>query len=103
MVKMARFETVVGHGLPEDEAVRRIKNEMADLKTRFADKISGLEEKWDGNTCKFSLSVKGFSGSGTMVVKPVEIEIAGELPFFAVVFKKQIELTIRDRLGKLLG
>jgi hypothetical protein len=100
---MARFETVAGHSLPEDEAVRRIKNELAGLKTQFADKIGGLEENWGGNTCKFSLSIKRFPVSGTMVVKPSEIEISGELPFFAVVFKKQIELTIRDKLGKLLG
>jgi hypothetical protein len=92
----------IPHNQPEDEAMRRIKNEMANLKTQFADKIDGLEENWEGNTCKFSLSVRGFSGSGTMIVKPSEISIAGELPFFAVVFKKQIELTIRDRLGKLL-
>jgi len=94
---------VIGHSLPEDEAMRRIKNELAGLKNQFADKISGLEESWNGNICKFSLSVKGFSGSGVIVVKPSEIEIAGELPFFAIVFKKQIELTIRDKLGKLLG
>ena len=100
---MTRFETVVGHSLPEDEAIRRIKNELAGLKTQFEGKISGLEESWEGNTCKFSLSIKGFSGSGTMIVKQSEIEIAGELPFFTVVFKKQIELTIRDKLGKLLG
>jgi hypothetical protein len=92
----------IPHNQPEDEAMRRIKNEMANLKTQFADKISSIQENWSGNACEFSLSAMGFSGSGIMIVKQSEVEITGNLSFAAIFLKGKIESIIRDRLGKLL-
>ena len=100
---MPGFKMSIQHSLPEDEAVRRIKNELAGLKTQFADKISGLQEDWNGNTCEFSLSIKGFSGTGTMNVKPNEIEISGEIPFPIILFKDKIESAIREKLNQWLS
>jgi hypothetical protein len=100
---MPGFNMSIAHSQTEDEALKRIKNELAELKTRFADKISELQEDWNGNTCEFSLSIKGFSGSGTMIVKPTEIEISGDLPFPAILFKSKIKFEIREKLKQLLA
>jgi hypothetical protein len=100
---MPKFSILVPHELPQEEALKRIKNDLADLKTRFADKISDLHENWDGNTCEYSVSIKGFSGSGTMIVKPSEVEISGNLPFLAIPFKGKFESTTRERLKQLLA
>lgn len=100
---MPRFDISEPHGLLQDEALKRIKETLAELKTHFVDKISDLHEDWNGNTCKFSLSVKGFSGSGTMIVEPSEVKISGNLPFLALPFKVKIEYTIREWLKKLLA
>jgi hypothetical protein len=99
---MPGINILVPYELAEEEAVKRIKNELTGLKTHFADTISDLHENWNANTCEFSLSVKGLSGSGTMNVKPREVEMAVNLPFFAVPFKGKIEATVRERLKQLL-
>jgi len=100
---MPEVRILVQHQLTEEEAVRRIKNLLTALKTQFADTISDLREDWAGNSCQFSLSVGGLSGSGTMNVKPKEVEIDLNLPFMAMMFKGKIEAVIRERLGKLLA
>jgi len=100
---MPRFNMSIAHSQTEDEALKRIKNELAEMKTRFADKISGLQENWNENTCEFSLSIKGLSVSGSMIVKPSEIRICGDLPFPAILFKSKIEFEIREKLKQLLA
>jgi hypothetical protein len=100
---MPKFSMSVTYDLPQNEALERIKKDLADLKTHFADEISELREDWNGNTCEFQLSVMGFSGSGTLVVNPSEVEISGNLPFLAIPFKGNIESTIRERLKQLLA
>ena len=35
---MARFNMVVSHGLPEDEALRRVREEIENLKRQYSDK-----------------------------------------------------------------
>jgi hypothetical protein len=91
------------HRLLQSEALKRIKQEIAELKTQYADTISDLHEDWNGYTCKFGLSIKGFSGSGTLVVKPSAVELSGELPLKVIIFKSKIKSTIRRRLQNLLS
>ncbi|MGA2678328.1 MAG: polyhydroxyalkanoic acid system family protein [Sedimentisphaerales bacterium] len=100
---MPTFNVLVPHELPQDEAMKRVKKALADLKTQFADKIKDLCEDWNGNACEFHLSAMGFSGSGTMIVKPLAVEISGNLPFLAFPFKSKIESTIRERLKQILN
>ena len=45
----------------------------------------------------------GFPVSGTLIVKPSEVEISGDLPFAAMLFKGKIESGIHDQLKKLLA
>ena len=49
---MATLNMVVSHRLTQDEAVRRIKPLLGEVRNQFADKIriSDLREEWDGNT-----------------------------------------------------
>jgi hypothetical protein len=104
---MPKLNMSVTHELPQDEALKRVKKAIADLKTRYADKISDLREDWNGNTCEFhlsvNLSVKSASGSGTMIVKPSEVEISGNLPLLAWAFTGKIESIIREKLKQILA
>lgn len=100
---MARLSMVVPHRLTQDEAVKRIKMLLDEVKNQFADKISDLREEWHGNTGKFSFSAMGFSVSGTLAVKPSEVELSGSLPFAAAFFRGRIESTIRERAEVLLA
>lgn len=100
---MAKLNMAISHCLTQDEAVKRIKTLLGEVKNEFADKISNLREEWNGNTGKFSFSAMGFSVSGTLTVKPSEVELSGNLPFAASFFKGEIESTIRERAETLLA
>ncbi|MBI2033481.1 MAG: polyhydroxyalkanoic acid system family protein [Candidatus Liptonbacteria bacterium] len=93
----------IPHRLSQDEALRRIKGLLGEVKTEFAYKISNLCEEWNGSRGKFSFSAIGFSVSGTLTVKPSEVELVGRLPFAANFFRGKIEETIRERAEKLLA
>lgn len=100
---MANINIVVSHHLTQDEALKRIKTLLGEVKNQFTDKISNPHEEWNDNTGKFSFSVMGFSVSGTLTAKPSEVELSGKLPFAARFFKKKIESKIREQADILLA
>jgi len=100
---MPKLNMVVPHRLSQDEALRRIKGLLGEVKTQFTDKISDLREEWRGNTGEFSFSAMGFSVSGTLAVNPSEVKLSANLPFAAMFFKGRIESTIRERAEALLA
>ena len=100
---MPKLNMSVSHSLTQEEAVKRIKNLLNDVKTQFADKIRDLHEEWDGNVGKFDFSAMGFPVSGTLTVKTSQVDISGHLPFAAILFKGKIESTIRERAETLLA
>ena len=100
---MSKLNITVPHKLSQDEALRRIKTLLGEIKTQFADKIKDMNEQWNGNTGTFSFSAMGFSVSGKLVVNSNEVELSGNLPFAAIFLKGKIELTIRERAESLLA
>jgi predicted NBD/HSP70 family sugar kinase len=98
---MPKLNMTIPHNLTQDEALKRIKTLLNTVKTQFADTISNLHEEWDGNTGKFSFSAVKLAVSGTLTVNPSQVELAGNIPLAAVVFKGKIESTIKDQ-GKTL-
>ena len=100
---MAKFNMMVPHALPQGEALRRIRSEIENLKREYGDKVGDLRDSWRDDTYLFEGVTHGCGGSGVILVKPSQIEIAANLPWLAVPFKGRIEAEIRERLGKLLG
>jgi hypothetical protein len=100
---MAKFNMVVSHGLPPDDALRRVRGEIENLKRQYGDRISNLWDNWDDNTYAFGGLAKGFTVSGVMMVKPFQVEIHANLPWLAMPIKGRIEMAIRERLSTLLA
>jgi hypothetical protein len=100
---MPKIELNIPHSLTKDEALTRIQTFLPQLKEQHSDKIKDLQEKWNGNTGEFSFKVSGFKVSGTLQVGEDFVLINGELPFAALLFKGQIEDTIRAKAMELLG
>lgn len=100
---MPKLEMAVPHHLAQDEAVKRIKNLLNNLKTEHADRICDLQEEWDGHTGTFRFSAMGFPLSGTLTVNKSRIEISGHLPFAAMLFKGKIESAIKEGIETLLA
>jgi Putative polyhydroxyalkanoic acid system protein (PHA_gran_rgn) len=100
---MARFNMVVLHALPEGEALRRVQEEIENLKRQYGDKISNLRDNWNSDTYGFEGMAMGFAVSGTMTVKPSQVEVMGKLPWPVLPFKGRIEATVRERMEALLA
>lgn len=98
---MPKIDITVSHCYSHEEALRRTHGLLEKIKKQFADKITDLQQEWDGNTGIFSFSVMGFSVSGKLTVKPSEITLTGTLPFAVVFFKGTIETVIREQLENL--
>lgn len=90
------------HTLPQPESLTRIQTFLPKLKSRHADKISGLTAKWSGNICEFQFSVYGFKVSGELIVNDSVVEINGGIPLLLMPLKSTIEAIIREQAKKLL-
>ena len=99
---MPKLEMTIPHKLSQEEALKRIKTLLGEVKKQFANKISNLLEEWGGNVGKFSFSTLGFNVSGRLIVSQSQIELLGNIPFAAVLLKGKIESVIRERANALL-
>lgn len=93
----------VPHSLGAEEAATRLKSLFSKLKEQHADKMKNLEEKWEGNRLDYAFSTFGFNIKGDLNVEPGEVKVNGSLPFAAMMFKGQIEKSVRDELEKALA
>ncbi len=100
---MPSLTITVPHSLSAEEAATRLKSLFANLKEQHADKMSNLEEKWEGNHLDYSFSTFGFNISGNMDVEPSEVRVSGSLPFAAMMMKGKIEQSVRAELEKALA
>ncbi len=99
---MPRIKVQVGHSLSKDEAVKRIRQALANLKTRFAGQIEQLNEAWYSDQCVFSAKAKGVPTTGFIFFKENEVEINATIPFFIILLKGKIESALRDELKRRL-
>jgi len=100
---MPTFKIAVPHALHPDEAVRRIKNLVTNIKVQFADKVTDVTEEWTGANGEFGFKVMGFEISGTVQVDVREVQIQSSLPFAATPFKGRIEAVILEKARQLLA
>ena len=91
------------HALGADEATARLKSLFAKIKERHQDKLSNLEESWEGNKLNYAFSTYGFNIKGDMTVEPNQVVLQGSLPFAAMMFKGKIEQTVKEELEKALA
>jgi len=81
---MPKLNIIVSHHLTQDEEIKRIRNLLNEMKTKYTDKISNWYEEWEGHVGKVHFSAMGFTVSGTLMVKKSQVEICGSLPFAAI-------------------
>ncbi len=86
------------HRLGKEEALKRIQGLLGDVKRKHGDKITGLEEHWEGGTNTFRLTAQGYTVSGVLTVEPDKILLDGNIPFPASLAKGRIESAIREQV-----
>lgn len=90
--------------LSQDEARECIKGLLAKLKNKYGDKISNLDENWNGNTGTFSFVLNHSRVSGNLTVKLSEVKLSiNNLPFLAYFCMGKIRDTIREEVEKLFS
>lgn len=99
---MTQLHMVIGHNLEYVEALKRIKRLLKELKAKHGGNIGNVRESWKQGIGFFSFSAKGMSMRGVIVVSEDSVTIAGDLPWQAGIFRKQIESVIRQQARKLL-
>ena len=100
---MPSMSITAPHTLGEEEATTRLKSLFEKIKQRHSDKLSNLEEEWQGNKLNYAFSTYGFHIKGDLTVAANEVTLQGSLPFAAMMFKGKIEQTVKEELEKALA
>jgi putative polyhydroxyalkanoate system protein len=99
---MPKFNVQVPHTLTQHEARARLERFADVLGEKFRGQVSDLEQSWEGETLKFRFKTFGIQLAGGITVNDDQLNLDGDLPFTALVFKGKIESAIRDELTKLV-
>ena len=100
---MPKFGVRVPHTLAKDEARTRLERFAEMLQAKFANQVSDLQQSWDGDTLKFHFKTYGIPLDGGITVADKELNVAGDIPFTAMMFKGKIESEIREQLEKIVA
>ncbi len=100
---MPKFNVTVPHFLSKEDAKAKIRLLLDSLSAKFADKIKDLEQTFEDDRLEFSFKTLGMKVTGEGTVDDKQVEIKGDLPLAAMMFKGQIESSIKDQLTKLLS
>lgn len=92
----------IPHKFSTTEAVSRVKNAIADAKSKMGDKGKIDEERWEGNTLHFAVSGQGQHVSGTLEVKDKEFILDAKLPLMLRLFEGKIEQAIKEQAAQML-
>lgn len=93
---------VLGHKLTQNEATKRIQGLLAETKEKFKEKITSIEESWDGSVGTFTITAMGYTISGKLTVQESQVELDGNLPGLAALYANEMKYIIRERAEALL-
>jgi len=102
-IGMSKLDIHIHHRLTIEEASRRIRELLGQMKREFGDHITDLNENWNADSCQFSFTVMGSAINGTLDILSDEVQIKSDLPFAASLFKGRIEESIREKAAELLS
>jgi hypothetical protein len=93
----------VPHTLSQEEATRRLREQIQSARSSFSEHVQNFEEHWEGNTLAFSFTTFGFKVKGTLNSEPSAVQVNADLPMAALMFKGMIEQQVREQLGRVLA
>jgi len=99
---MSNIEIKIPHFIGQEEALKRIKNLITNLKEEHSGKINGVKEDWSGQEGSLVFSARGFQVSGKIYVGVDTVRISSRLPFVLSFYKNTITKTIWAKGTELL-
>ncbi len=100
---MPSFNTEVAHAIGKEQATERLKGLLGEVRNKYKDQVSDLQEEWQGDTLNYSFKTYGFTIKGDLKVNDDAIVMNGSLPIAALAFRGKIEQSIRSELEKRLA
>jgi hypothetical protein len=100
---MSTVNIKIPHHLSQEEALARIKSLLVRIRQEQRDKISDVNEVWEGNSGNFQFKTFGQSLAGEINVNPSNVEINSKLPLTLSLFRGKIEELIRNKASELLA
>ena len=91
----------VPHRLGKAEATRRLQSGFTMVRTRFAGKLSILEETWTDHHLDFQVAVMGQQARGGLDVAEDAVHLSVELPWLLHLMAEKATALIQKQ-GKLL-
>ncbi|MBA4017996.1 MAG: hypothetical protein C0483_12550 [Pirellula sp.] len=104
---MPKFNTSVPHTLGKEKAKTSLKGFFEKAKEFGSKDASDVQEdwsKWDTDgILAFSFKTFGIAIKGLITVLEDKVNIEGEIPFAAMMFKGKIEEGFREKIGKAIA
>jgi hypothetical protein len=97
-----KFHFEIPHELTAAEAKSRLERFVESLTSKFQDKVSDLTQSWDGNKLAFGFKTFGIKITGDVTALDRQLDVNGEIPFAAMMFKGKIESDVKEQLGRLM-
>ncbi len=91
------------HRLPRPEVKRRVETLLTQLQQRYPGQISGLQQRWNGDSCSFSFGMTGSSGSGTVQISDTVVQVNLPLPWLFSLAAGRVRREIEEQGRWLLA
>jgi hypothetical protein len=100
---MPQFNVSVPHHTTKEQATEKVKFLLDKIGQKYANQIKDLEQEFEGDKLNFSFKTLGIKVSGEGTVDDENVNIKGNLPLAAMMFKGKIESDLREELKRMMG
>jgi Putative polyhydroxyalkanoic acid system protein (PHA_gran_rgn) len=91
----------IPHQLGKDEAARRIKAGLAQVRSTFGTHLAALDEAWSSERCDFRVRLLGQTASGNIEVADDSVRLELVLPWMLAMLAERAQRLIK-REGQLM-
>ncbi len=100
---MPKFSITQPHQLDRPKAIERVHGLLTRIREKYSDQVKDVQEEWHGDDLAFRFRTFGMNFTGKVVILEDRVDVQGDLPFSAMMFKGKIESAIQGELQRLLG
>jgi len=99
---MPEFNVCVPHRIGRRAALLRVERFLNELGHDHAEQIRDIHREWHDNRLEFTFTARGMQVQGILVVEDDAVHVSGPAQLSVLLFRSQIEETIRRELESLL-
>lgn len=100
---MPSYYVLVPHALGSALARARLDKFLEDVRRDYAAHLGDVSGAWTADCLDFRFQTSGLPISGRLLVEEASVQVSGQLPLMASIFRGRLEQTIREELRKLLS